>query len=145
MNHCFQQMSHNKWIIGHWWNAVHCSIYGCNNGIEMDCRIGFLHFWPEFLKITKSELLFSEFFEMKMIIGQVRTWYCIGVNGDSHELKIKSLLIVSYSMKTCRYASYYMCHMIWLIEFLRPMTIHFRISVTFRVFFGRSKFLKILK
>ena len=62
MNHCFQQMSHNKWIIGHWWNAVHCSIYGCNNGIEMDCRIGFLHFWPEFLKITKSELLFSEFF-----------------------------------------------------------------------------------
>ena len=62
MNHCFQQMSHNKWTIGHWWNAVYCSIYGCNNGIEMDCRIGFLHFWPKFLKITKSELLFSEVF-----------------------------------------------------------------------------------
>ena len=51
-------------------------------------------------------------------------------------------LNVSYSKKSCWYASYYMCHMIWLIEFLRPMTVHFRLSGTFRVFFGWSKFSK---
>ena len=106
--------------------------------------LDFCIFGPNFWKLQNLNFYSQKFFEMKMIIGQVRTWYCIGVNGDSHELKIKSLLNVSYSKKTWRCASYdpyHMGHMIWLIEFLRPMTVHFRISGTFWII----QFFKILK